>query len=87
MQNKREARAAMKRRLGLLKVQRGCVDCGYNQYAEALDWDHVLGTKVANVSKLVRDRVGWLRILAEIDKCVVRCANCHRVKTSERAGR
>lgn len=59
----------------------GCVDCG-NVDIRVLDFDHVRGTKLTGVSMLVGYRIE--RILAEIAKCEVRCANCHRIKTWER---
>lgn len=33
---------------------------------------------VMNVAKLISKNYGWERILAEIAKCDVICANCHR---------
>lgn len=62
-----------------------CVDCG-NTDIRCLDFDHVRGTKDANISKLLSHSVEWEVIEAEIAKCEVRCANCHRIKTLERAG-
>jgi len=60
-----------------------CVDCGTNDQ-RVLDFDHVRGTKKADVSRLVNDGYSWEVVEAEIAKCEVRCANCHRIKTAER---
>ena len=54
---------------------RGCVDCGYKDRPEALQFDHVRGEKECNVGLL---KMGdWDRLLAEIEKCDVRCSVCH----------
>jgi hypothetical protein len=63
-----------------IKLTCGCVDCGYNEHAEALDFDHVNGDKVCDVSKCTSE----MQLLAEIAKCEVVCANCHRVRTAAR---
>jgi hypothetical protein len=39
-------------------------------------------SKVAAVSTLVRSQ-SWRALFAEIDKCEVRCANCHRRRTAK----
>lgn len=61
------------------KTARGCMDCGYNEHPAALQLDHT-GPKVAAISEL---RTSIKRIEKEIEKgqCVVRCANCHAIKT------
>lgn len=71
-------------RVNLIKIERGCADCGYNEHACALDFDHLPEfDKVSNVSSLIRT-CGWKRVEEEIAKCEVVCANCHRVRTAER---
>jgi len=60
------------------KLAAGCFDCGYAEHSVALDFDH-LGPKAFSMNK-AHSR-SWKSLLAEIEKCVVRCANCHRVKT------
>ena len=63
-----------------IKVSAGCVDCDYNAHPEALHFDHV-----ERVDKQFRISTSlsrtWGNVLKEIAKCVVRCANCHAIKT------
>jgi hypothetical protein len=59
-----------------------CVDCGESDQ-RCLDFDHVRGKKRKNISLMV----GYFTleaIQAEVSKCEVRCANCHRKRTAER---
>jgi len=60
-----------------------CVDCG-NSDVRVLEFDHVRGKKETNVSNIIRN--GWKleRLISEIEKCEVRCCNCHRIITIER---
>lgn len=67
-----------------IKLQRGCVDCGYREHAIALQFDHVGNNKKASVSNLIRSDYSWKTVLEEIAKCEVRCANCHAVMTAVR---
>ena len=57
-----------------------CVDCGEPDM-RVLEFDHILGQKSSKISDLLREGFNWSTIEAEIAKCTVRCANCHRIKT------
>lgn len=59
-----------------------CVDCGERDPV-VLEFDH-LRDKIANVSAMHGSP--WWKILAEIAKCEVVCANCHRRRTMARIG-
>ena len=59
-----------------------CIDCGYTDI-RVLDLDHVRGTKREAIARMVRMGYSWSTIEAEIAKCEVRCANCHRIKTGQ----
>ena len=71
-------------RIHKIKVERGCVDCGYNTHAAALDFDHLPGhIKTARIATMSGGSK-WELIEAEIAKCEVVCANCHRIRTTDR---
>jgi hypothetical protein len=77
-------RAAKWRLAQLIKLHSGCVDCGYNEHAVALQFDHIGDDKKMNVSDMIRSDYSWITIMQEIGKCEVRCANCHSVMTRDR---
>lgn len=62
-----------------------CADCELKYPYPVMEFDHVRGEKVANVSRMVSQGVSLEKILIEVEKCDVVCANCHRIRTWERA--
>jgi len=65
------------------KVSKGCIDCGYNDNAFALEFDHLPGLeKKRTVASMMYS--SWDAIWAEIGKCEVVCANCHAIRTMTR---
>lgn len=71
-------------RVNAIKVSVGCVDCGFNEFSEALDFDHLPGEeKLFGIGSSL-NTASWKRIEAEIAKCEVVCSNCHRKRTAER---
>lgn len=65
-------------------LENPCVDCGESDPL-VLQHDH-LGDKVDAVSRMVSGHYAWSDVLKEIEKCEVRCANCHTRKTAEQFG-
>jgi hypothetical protein len=61
------------------KMGRGCIDCGYKEHPVALEFDHVRGTKKAGIANLMLRSIH--SIMKEIEKCDVRCANCHNIRS------
>lgn len=54
-----------------------CSKCGYDKCYDALDFHHTdPAIKDGLVSRLLN--TSWERILPEINKCELLCANCHR---------
>jgi hypothetical protein len=56
-----------------------CVDCG-NPDPRVLEFDHRRDKKFTIGAAVSSGHVSWGKILVEIDKCDVRCANCHRIR-------
>lgn len=61
-----------------------CGRCGYDKCKNALVFHHH-GDKEFNLSDLVRRRPSHDRILAEVAKCEVLCANCHSEEHCQRS--
>ena len=56
-----------------------CVDCGEDDLV-VLEFDHV-GPKRAAVTALAWRGTGLALLRHEIERCEIRCANCHRRRT------
>lgn len=58
-----------------------CIDCGETDIV-VLQFDH-LGNKLASIAHMIIRKYSLKHILEEIEKCEVRCANCHMRKTAK----
>lgn len=68
--------------LATYKLAHGCIDCGYRTHFAALQLDHE-GEKAVEIAE-ARSSIRRLKAEIESGKCVVRCANCHSIRTWER---
>ena len=81
-----------------IKLQSGCIKCGYNKNPKALEFNHIdpatkyrdRNGKSVDIARMalasgkeskVKSRYSIKTILAEIEKCEILCANCHREHT------
>lgn len=74
----RDFYARRKERLAELKTGKACLHCGFDD-PRALDFHHRdPDTKEFQISTKAW-QVSWARLLAEVEKCDILCANCHRI--------
>ena len=59
-----------------------CKDCGISYPYYVMEYDH-LKDKTGNVG-ILANRGNLKKVLAEIEKCELVCANCHRERTHQR---
>jgi len=58
-----------------------CIDCGEKDPI-VLDFDHIdPDNKFKSVSQMLSGHYSWKSVFAEINKCEIRCSNCHRRKS------
>jgi hypothetical protein len=69
-------------RMKELKESLPCTDCGGYYPYFMTDWDHIGTDKRKPVSRL--RSCSWETVMAEVAKCELVCANCHRMRTHER---
>ncbi|OGM63491.1 hypothetical protein A3A52_05085 [Candidatus Woesebacteria bacterium RIFCSPLOWO2_01_FULL_39_14] len=63
---------------------RPCADCGNKLPSYVMDFDHRDGgDKIVDIARAVTANWSLNKIKAEIEKCDIVCANCHRMRTYE----
>jgi len=67
-----------------LKESSPCVDCVTRYPYYVMDYDHCRGEKLFEIADSIKNPVSMERLLAEIAKCDLICANCHRIRTFKR---
>jgi hypothetical protein len=75
------AHRRLRRRNRQRLTKSACARCGYDKCKAALDYHHKDGTKKSFTVSACSDK-SVAAIEAEIAKCVVLCANCHRELTN-----
>lgn len=84
----RKERYAQERKdfINKYKSSRSCMDCSGKFPPVAMDFDHREGeVKSRTISRMVvGDSANFEKIMQEIAKCDLVCANCHRVRTHGR---
>ncbi len=65
---------------------KSCIDCGEKDPI-VLEFDHKSSdNKFKIIAKMLSGHYSWKSVLKEIEKCEIRCANCHRRKTYKQLG-
>ncbi len=67
------------------KEGKPCTDCDEYHPHYVMDFDHVSGSKLFNLSGAAYSH-GMQSIIDEIAKCELVCSNCHRERTFQRLG-
>jgi len=74
----RERQKDLKEAIDTYKLDKGCSECGYKKCSRALQFHHTNSDeKEHNICRMVTQGRSLKSIFAEIEKCVVLCANCH----------
>jgi len=63
---------------------RPCKDCRKKYDPVCMDFDHVRGKKIFALREVYSKRYAHEKVVREIAKCDVVCANCHRLRTKKR---
>ena len=58
-----------------------CKDCKVKYPHYVMEFDHVRGTKIANVCSAPVKSWSLKKLKEEIEKCEVVCSNCHQART------
>ncbi len=82
---KRSSRGDLSREIDEYLLAHTCVDCGESDPL-VLEFDHRDGVDKLETIAFLRARGRRDELLAEIEKCDVRCSNCHQRRTAKQFG-
>lgn len=75
----RNRRKEQRKWLMELKSKKSCEECGENRVL-CLDFHHKEKSKDFSIARGINRTYSKRKILKELKKCIVLCANCHRIK-------
>jgi len=80
----RATKNRIKKRIFIMeyKSTHPCIDCGETDIT-CLQFDHINDDKFKGVSQLVGSTYSIKILQKEVEKCVIRCGNCHMKKTAK----
>lgn len=82
----RELKIILRSRMYDYLQGKSCEKCGISD-PRVLEFDHIdPKTKDFSIAKAMHDIMSWDKLLAEIQKCQILCANCHKIKTAAEQG-
>ena len=62
-----------------------CIDCQKEYPYYVMQFDHLgVKPKISTISKMMRQLPSMEKLIAEIEKCELVCANCHAIRTFKR---
>lgn len=80
---RRKRKNELRKWIGKYFLSHPCVDCGETD-VRVLEFDH-LRNKHFSISYALHEVMPIPQVEREVKKCVVRCANHHNIKTSNRS--
>lgn len=82
---KNQAKIKEGRRIRDEAKARPCADCGVQYDPWIMQFDHVRGEKLMDIGAMINRSLSIRKLVAEIAKCDVVCANCHADRTYKRS--
>lgn len=76
----KKRKSSLRETMNEFKLKHGCSRCGFNEHPAALDFHH-RSDKEFNISAMANRGASLKRIVKELEKCDILCANCHRTLT------
>lgn len=80
IRRKEDRKITIRKWLTELKTGKSCADCGNTYPPKAMDFHHERGEKEFEIGAAVHRGRSKESILREIEKCVLLCAVCHRLR-------